>query len=131
MMEKDIKLVTTPTSSSGNLTPDPKLMRRSRKRPGNSFYEAVLAEAKTLEFADAYSVEGLDGEIAILRLRIRALLKDDPDNTDLILKSTGMVAKLVRTRYNITPAEKKGLKDAFYNVMKDIAVPLGIAALKK
>jgi len=106
-------------------------IKRQIKNGESNFYERVLDEAEKLEFADANSIEGLDGEIAILRIRIRDLLKADKENTGLILEATGMLADLVRTRFSITNSQKKGLKEAIYNVIKDIAVPLGIAALKK
>jgi hypothetical protein len=33
---------------------------------------------------------------------------------------------LVRTRYNIGKEDKAGLKEAISNVLKDVALPLGI-----
>ena len=37
-----------------------------------------------------------------------------------------ILEKLIRTRYNITREQKKGLKEAIGNVLRDVALPLGI-----
>jgi hypothetical protein len=42
------------------------------------------------------------------------------------MQVTNALARLVRTRYNITRDQKKGLKEAIANVLRDIALPLGI-----
>jgi hypothetical protein len=48
-----------------------------RKNKIPEFYSKVLSEAEKLEFEKAASVEGIDAEIAILRMKIGCLL--DPD----------------------------------------------------
>jgi hypothetical protein len=42
------------------------------------------------------------------------------------MQATNTLIKLVMTRYNIGKGDKKGLKDAIQNVLKDVALPLGI-----
>jgi hypothetical protein len=42
------------------------------------------------------------------------------------MQATNTLAKLLRTRYNISKGDKKGLKEAIVNVLKDVALPLGI-----
>ena len=51
---------------------------------------------------------------------------DDPDNIKLIMQATTTLARLVRTKYNISKKDKKGLKEAITNVLRDVALPLGI-----
>ena len=41
-------------------------------------------------------------------------------------QATGMLARLLRTKNNIDKKDKQGLKAAIGNVLKDIALPLGI-----
>ncbi len=98
---------------------------------GNSFYNRVLDEAEKLDFEMAAGVDGIDDEITLLRVKIKSLLDKDPDNLVLIMKATDMLAKLVKTRYSISREQRKGLKEAIGNVIRDIAVPLGVAALQK
>jgi uncharacterized protein YjcR len=103
--------------------------------PGNQnarkhgFYSKVLDREEQLDFEQATRVEGLDDEIAILRVRIKSILRHNPDNIKLIAQATNALAKLVSTRYNISKKDKKGLKEAINNVLKDVALPLGIGII--
>ena len=92
----------------------------------HGFYSRVLDEADQLDFELASGVEGIDDEIALLRVKIKSILEKDPENIRLIMQVTNTLARLVKTRYNITKEQKKGLKEAIGNVLKDVALPLGI-----
>ena len=93
----------------------------------HGFYSRVLDEAEQLDFELATGVEGIDDEIALLRVKIKSILENDPDNIKLIMQVTNALARLVRTRYNISKEDKKGLKEAIGNVLRDVALPLGIS----
>ena len=100
----------------------------------HGFYSKVLDEAERLDFELATGVDGIDDEIALLRVKIKSLLAHDPENIKLIMLATNTLARLVRTRFNISKEDKKGLKEAIGNVLRDVALPLGIgigAALDK
>ena len=101
----------------------PKGNQNARK---HGFYSKVLDEAERLDFELASGVEGIDDEIALLRVKIKSILENDPENIKLIMQATNTLAGLVKTRYNITKEQKKGLKEAIGNVLRDIALPLGI-----
>jgi hypothetical protein len=101
----------------------PKGKQNAKKR---GFYSKVLDEAEQLDFELAAGVEGIDDEIALLRVKIKSLLENEPENTKLILQMTNALERLVRTRYNISKEQRKGLKEAIENVIKEIAIPLGI-----
>ena len=101
----------------------PKGNQNARK---HGFYSKVLDEAEQLDFELASGVEGIDDEIALLRVKIKSLIAHEPDNIKLIMQATNTLARLVRTRYNITKEQKKGLKEAIGNVLRDVALPLGI-----
>jgi hypothetical protein len=94
--------------------------------PKSGFYSRVLDEAERLDFELASGVEGIDDEIALLRVKIKSLLENEPENIRLIMQVTNALERLVRTRYNISKEQRKGLKEAIGNVIKDIAIPLGI-----
>ena len=101
----------------------PKGNQNARK---HGFYANVLDEAGQLDFELATGVEGIDDEIALLRVKIKSILENDPENIKLIMQATNALARLVKTRYNITKEQKKGLKEAIGNVLRDVALPLGI-----
>ena len=109
----------------------PKGNQNARK---HGFYSKVLDEAERLDFEVATGVEGIDDEIALLRVKIKSILSHDPENIKLIMQATNALARLVKTRYNISRDQKKGLKEAIGNVLRDVALPLGIgigAAINK
>jgi hypothetical protein len=97
------------------------------KKPG--FYSKVLDQAEQLDFELASGVEGFDDEIALLRVKIKSLLENDPENIKLILQATNTLTRLVKAKYNITKEQRKGLKEAIGNVLRDIAIPLGIKVI--
>ncbi len=101
----------------------PKGNQNARK---HGFYSKVLDEAEQLDFELAAGVEGFDDEIALLRVKIKSLLENDPENIKLLMDATNTLVRLVKTKYNITKEQKKGLKEAIENVLKDIAIPLGL-----
>ncbi len=109
----------------------PKGNQNARK---HGFYSKVLDEAERLDFELATGVEGIDDEIALLRVKIKSLLEHDPENIKLIMLATNTLAGLVKTSYNMTKEQRKGPKEAIGNVLRDVALPLGIGigtAIKK
>jgi hypothetical protein len=99
------------------------------KRQG--FYSRALNEAEKLELEEARSIDGIDEEIAILRVKLRELIVAEPERFDLHLRLATTIARLVTTRYNISKEQKKSLREAITKVLTEIAVPLGIKAIIK
>jgi hypothetical protein len=115
------------------INPMPEKAKRKRgAQQGNQnarkhgFYSRALNEAEQLDFELATGVEGLDDEIALLRIRIRALLENEPENIRYIVQATNALVRLVRARYDISKEDRKGLKEAIGNVLREVALPLGI-----
>jgi len=101
----------------------PKGNQNARK---HGFYSKVLDEAEQFDFELASGVNGIDDEIALLRVKIKSILEKDPENIKLIMQATSTLAGLVKTRYKISKEQRKGLKEAIGNVLRDVALPLGI-----
>jgi hypothetical protein len=101
--------------------------------PGNQyarkhgFYARYLTPDEQTEMERAIFAEGLDEEIALMRVKIQGILKYDPQNIELLGKGMATLAGLVRTRYNLHKNDKQGLKDAIGNVLRDVALPLGLS----
>jgi hypothetical protein len=95
------------------------------------FYEKVLDTAEALDFEAVLGQEGLDDEIALLRIKIKELVNRDPDNIELIMQATNMLARMVKIRYGMTKGQKKNLGEAIKNVIREIGVPLGVAVINK
>jgi hypothetical protein len=111
----------------------PKKEKKRRGAPkGNlnalnrGFYTKVLDEAEKLDMDTASDVDGIDDEIALLRVKIKSILERDPENIKLIMQATNTLATLVKTRYNITREQGKGLKAAMGTVLREVGVPIGV-----
>lgn len=101
----------------------PKGNQNARK---HGFYSKALNEVEQLDFEKATRVDGIDEEIALLRVKIKSVLEHDPENIKLLIQATNTLIRLVRTRYNIGKEDKQGLREAISNVLRDVALPLGI-----
>jgi hypothetical protein len=93
----------------------------------HGFYTRVMDEAEKLDFKSASGVNGIDDEIALLRVKIKSVLEKDPENIKLIMAATNTLAGLLVTRYRIDKEQRQGLREAIGNVLKDVAIPLGIS----
>ena len=100
--------------------------KSKRKSSLRGFYSQALDEAEKLEFEEASHIEGIDEEIALLRLKFRELLEMQPERIDLHFEAANIIARLVKTWYQITREQKKSLKEAIQKVLTEVAVPLGI-----
>ena len=92
----------------------------------HGFYSRALTEAEKLEMEEASYVDGIDQEITLLRIKLRALVENEPDRIDLHFEAANTIARLVRTRYQISKEQKNSLKEAITKVLTEVAGPLGI-----
>jgi hypothetical protein len=116
--------MTSPVARTRKNTP-----RGKGNKSKQSFYSKALDEAEGLDFELAQDVEGIDDEIALLRMKIKSLLESDPENIKLITEATDALSRLVIARYKMGSAHKKALAHAIGGVLKDLALPLGIKYL--
>ena len=102
-------------------------LKNSRNAMAHGFYTRMLGEAEKRDFLKAAGMEGVDEEIALIRLEIKkAMTGGDDTNLKILVKATNALERLIRTKYQINKSQRKGLKEAIGNVIKDIAIPLGI-----
>jgi len=92
----------------------------------HGFYSDVLDAAERQDFEEAVGVEGLDQEIAMLRVKIKAVLRRDPENMRLITQAVRDLARLLAAHYKIDRKDKQKLLDAVAGALKGTALPLGI-----
>jgi hypothetical protein len=109
----------------------PRKTKSSPKTDNGGFYHRVLDEAEKLDFEIAAGVDGIDDEITLLRVKIKKLIESNPEDLKPVLKATETLAKLVKIRYAINNEDKQGLKEALGNVIREIAVPLGVAVIQR
>ncbi len=101
--------------------------KQPRNKKARNFYAPALDEVERLDITLASGVNGIDDEIALLRVEIKkAMGGGDARNLRLLVDATNALERLIRTRYQITREQRKGLKEAISNVIKDVVLPLGI-----
>lgn len=110
--------------------PVPAKQKQRKRNSPCGFYIQALDEAERLELEEASSLEGIDEEIAILRVKLRQLLQSHPERIDLHFQAANIIARLVKTRYQITKEQKRSLKEAVQRVLTEVAIPLGIGVVK-
>ena len=66
--------------------------RAGRDRTKRGFYSKALDEADLLDFEIAQGIDGIDDEIALLRMQIKSLLENDPENMRMIMEATNTLA---------------------------------------
>jgi hypothetical protein len=108
-------------------TGEKSVSKRPRSKKDDNFYARALDEVERLDLDAASGVNGIDDEIALLRVEIKkAMAGGDARNLKVLVDASNALERLIRTRYQITREQRKGLKEAIGNVLKDIALPLGI-----
>ena len=108
-------------------------MEKSKKcktKTRKSYYARSENPAGKTDLEIAAEVEGVDDEIALLRSQIKKIWEEDPNDLETILKALDILTKLVKTRGD-SDKKKLNLTEAISNVIKDIAVPIGLTSLKK
>jgi hypothetical protein len=97
----------------------------------HGFYSRALDEAQKIQLDEAREVEGIDEEIALLRVKLLTLMDEHPERIDLQMLAAATITRMVRTKFQISAGGNRSLKDAIGKVLTDIAVPLGIKAFIK
>jgi hypothetical protein len=100
----------------------------SQSSPKN-FYLRVLPESERKDLKAAAGVDGIDDEIVLLRVKIKAMLEHEPHNLDEILQTTAMLGKLIKLRYNLSGGHKNDAGAAFEIIKQEYLLPLGISTL--
>ena len=106
----------------------PKGNQNARK---HGFYSKVLDEKEQAAYNQAVFVEGIDEEIALLRVKMKSLLERDPENIRLITQAANtliklMLIKLMLIKHDIDKKDPNSMKEAIATVLREVALPLGI-----
>ncbi|MDZ4245814.1 MAG: hypothetical protein U1D67_01705 [Dehalococcoidia bacterium] len=96
----------------------------SKRRTGGKFYEAALTEVERLLLPEAREIEGLDEEIALLRVKFLTALKGQPENNELHLKQAGLLVKAVATRYRLSSKAEGNLLKSVREVIQSLGASL-------
>ena len=92
----------------------------------HGFYSKVLDAEQQSDLEVARDFQGLDDEIALLRVKIKSVVENDPENIQLIMRGIAILAKLVMSKNNLSKEDKQTISEGVGNVLKNIALPIGI-----
>ena len=93
-----------------------------RHHPAEGFYQEALGEAERWEWAR--QMEGLDEEIALLRVRLKEALEERPEDMQLIAKGVDLLVKAVAAKYRLSPKAQRELSDSIAGVVRGIGAVL-------
>lgn len=107
------------------VSPPQKQKRRARARTSRSklardFYASALDAAERRELDDAAEVEGLDAEIAVLRVKLRAALSEQKGDLAVMLRGIDLLVKAVSARYRLSDEAKDNLSDSIAGVVRGV-----------
>lgn len=99
---------------------------------GASFYVQALdaadhAEERAAELAAARKVEGLDEEVALLRVLIRDALEQHPDDVKLLHSGLRLLVQSLLAQHRLSPKQADNLGEAVANVLEEFGEALGTA----
>lgn len=111
-----------------------KVSKRNSKQPqeakraegAESFYRDALTEAEQVLLPEAMEMEGLDEEIALLRLKLQQAIMERPEDLDLLIKGVSLLVRAVATQYRLSPKAKDDLMDSVIGVLDGIGQSLGL-----
>jgi hypothetical protein len=96
--------------------------RTSRRRHLRGFYQEALSEAERWE--RARQMEGLDEEVALLRVRLKETLEERPQDMQLIAKGVDLLVKAVAAKYRLSPKAQRDLSDSIAGVVRGVGTAL-------
>jgi len=97
---------------------------RQRRKGLGPWYAEALSGAERLELPQGASVEGLDHEIAVRRVRLKAALQQNPQDLALLAKGVDMLVKAVAARYRLSPKARRDLADNLASLIESLGTLL-------
>ncbi len=101
---------------------------KSRALSPRNFCRQALSEAEREELGEAQEIEGLDDEIALLRVRLKRAVEERPADLQLLVRGIDLLVKAVAARYRLSPKARRDLAEnlaATLNSLGDQLLPAG------
>jgi hypothetical protein len=114
---------------SQNVTVNQTQARRKRggqKGNGNArkhgFYSGTLSPAKTRQLWNISNLEGVDPEIALIRVKLQSSLQHDPGNRRVIREASRLLVKWYSANYRLDATDRNYLKTVVENLLEIAAM---------
>jgi len=89
--------------------------RNARK---HGFYSGTLSPAETSQLWNITNLEGVDPEIAFIRVKLQSSLQDDPGNRRVIREASRLIVKWYSGIYRLDPTDRNYLKTVVENLLE-------------
>jgi len=89
-----------------------------------SFYARALGAADRAALDDAREVEGLDDEIALLRVQIRELIANEEPDARVVQGAMRLLVQALVAQQRLSGREAEGLGDAVAQVIEEFGAML-------
>jgi len=110
---------------SQNLTGNQAQIKRKRGgQKGNrnarkhGFYSGTLSPAETSQLWNVTNVEGVDPEVAFIRVKLQSSLRYDPGNRRVIREASRLLVKWYSANYGLDPTDRNYLKTVVENLLE-------------
>ncbi len=97
-----------------------------RQVTARNFYHGAVDQAERQDLERAQEIEGLDDEIALMRVRLKRAVEERPEDVQLLVKGLGILVRAVGARYRLSPKSRKDLAEnlaAALNSLGDQLLP--------
>ena len=115
--------------ASQNLTANQTQIKRKRGgQKGNrnackhGFYSGTLSPAETFQLWNITNLEGVDPEIAFIRVKLQSSLQHDPGNRRVIREASRLLVKWYSENYWLDPSDRNYLKAVVENLLETASV---------
>jgi len=89
--------------------------RNARK---HGFYSGTLSPAETSQLWNVTNVEGVDPEIAFIRVKLQSSLRYDPGNRRIIREASRLLVKWYSANYRLDPTDRNYLTTVVENLLE-------------
>ena len=84
------------------------------------FYAKALSEAERADLPVAFEIEGIEEELALLRVRLRQAIAERPDDLPLMFRGIELIARAVATRYRLSKRAEQDLSSNIAGVVRSL-----------
>lgn len=92
----------------------------------HGFYAKRLSRKQQKVLESASNLNGVDQEIAIVRMQIEDIISTSPQSYDALMLAISALVKLLKAKQMLHKDDSGGLSAALVDVMRDLAAPIGL-----
>jgi hypothetical protein len=93
------------------------------------FYESALSEAERASLAQARGIRGLAEEAALLRVRLRSVLEERPEDSEVLFAGVRLLVNVLLAQHRLTGQQAEDLAGSvaatfehFVGIVRDLDV---------